>query len=405
MTPESELPVELVRMRPAAAAGQTLPWRILLDFGRIALEDLEVHSLLQRAVAQAARGTGIRHAKIVRYRPEHGDLLLEAGVGWKPGVVGRARFALDASSPPGRCVLTGQPVIVQDLRGNSAFRTHPTLAEHDLVAVANVPIGFNAKIWGVLEVDSDRAGAFHQADVEFLEGMAHLLAGGLQRAEAQAQAEAKAAEAAAMTARHAMLLQELRHRAKNNLQLIVSILSRERRALESDMPEAAERFGRAMDRVAAIAIAHDRLTGETDPSGMEAADLAGYLRALCASLQLTLEGRLLIETDLEQCAVPFDRTVAVGLIVNELVTNAAKHAYPEGQEDGVVRVTLRSQTEAAEVTLTVSDEGSGPASSEADRHGQGLSLVRLLARQLGGEVEAGEPAQGTEVILRFPLVT
>ncbi len=406
MTSALEAPVPPDRTQAGGAVDQMSRWRILLDFGRIALEDLEVQSLLQRAVAQVSRGTGIRHAKVARYRPEHGDLLVEAGVGWKPGVVGRARFALDASSPPGRCVLTGQPVIVEDLRGNPAYRTHATLAEHNLVAVANVPISFNAKIWGVLEVDSARPGALHQADVEFLEGMSHLLAGGLQRAEAQAQAQAQAAEAAGMTARHAMLLQELRHRAKNNLQLVVSILARERRALESEMPKAAERFGRAMDRVAAIAIAHDRLSADPAASGLEpATDLAGYLRALCASLQLSLEGRLLIEADLEQCGIPFDRTVAVGLIVNELVTNAAKHAYPEDQEGGIVRVTLRSQTEAAEVTLTVSDEGSGPASSEANRRdGQGLSLVRLLARQLGGQVEDRRPTQGTAVIVRFPLV-
>ena len=65
--------------------------RILRDFGRIALEELEIGLLLQRAVAQAARATGVRHTKVMRYRVEQGDLLVEAGVGWKPGVVGNAR--------------------------------------------------------------------------------------------------------------------------------------------------------------------------------------------------------------------------------------------------------------------------------------------------------------------------
>ena len=76
--------------------------RILRDFGRIALEDLEIGSLLQRAVAQTARATGVRHTKIMRYRTEQGDLLAEAGFGWRLGMVGKARFGIDAASPPGR---------------------------------------------------------------------------------------------------------------------------------------------------------------------------------------------------------------------------------------------------------------------------------------------------------------
>src|SRR5919112_1536382 len=76
--------------------------RILRDFGRIALEDLEIGPLLQRAVAQAARATGVRHTKVMRYRTEQGDLLAEAGVGWRPGVVGKARFGIDSASPAGR---------------------------------------------------------------------------------------------------------------------------------------------------------------------------------------------------------------------------------------------------------------------------------------------------------------
>ena len=71
--------------------------RILRDFGRIALEDLEIGSLLQRAVAQAARATGVRHTKIMRYRTEQGDLLAEAGFGWRAGVIGKARFGIDAA--------------------------------------------------------------------------------------------------------------------------------------------------------------------------------------------------------------------------------------------------------------------------------------------------------------------
>jgi two-component sensor histidine kinase len=116
---------------------------------------------------------------------------------------------------------------------------------------------------------------------------------------------------------------------------------------------------------------------------------------------------VVFEADLEGCVLPFDKAVAAGLVVNELVTNAAKHAYPEGEE-GVVRVALRTDEVRAEAALTVSDEGRGtdPAMAAARRAGggQGFELLRHLARQLGGEVEQGTPERGTSITVRFPLV-
>jgi two-component sensor histidine kinase len=346
----------------------------------------------------------------MRYRPDKGDLLVMAGVGWKPGFVGKARFPADVASPPGRCIQTGQPVVVEDLPGNPEFRRSKPLAEHGIVAVANVPIIFDGKTWGVLEIDSDRAGQFNESDLDFLQAISHLLAGAMQRSEAVALAQSVAAEVAGKAARIGMLLKELQHRAKNNLQLVISMLGRESRAFKDESLHVAERFRRVMERVSAVAIAHDRLSGgeqSDDPS--TATDLAGYLRALCSSLELSLGDRLVIEADLEKCSLSFDRAVAVGLVVNELVTNAAKYAYPEGHQGGVVRVELRTDHLRAEAILTVSDEGRGlPFGDVALRPnrpgGQGLSLIHLLTRQLGGEIIQAAPERGTRTSVQFPLV-
>jgi two-component system, sensor histidine kinase PdtaS len=386
--------------------------RIVRDFGRIALDELEIGPLLRRATAQVSRGTGIRRVKIMRLRKDEGDLLVEAGVGWNPGVVGKARFGIDVGSPAGRAVQTGEPVVVEDLRAQAEFRIHPVLADHGIVSLVNVPVSYGAKCWGVLEADSERPRAFGDVDIAFLETMAALLAGAVQRDEAKAQMAAAAADTAARTERQAMLLRELQHRAKNNLQIVVAMLAQERRAA-GEAP-SAERFGRVMDRVAAIALAHDRLSdaeAEGAAAGRSATDLAGYLRALLGGLELSLGARIAIEADLDPCHLPFDKAVAVGLIVNELVTNAAKHAYPEGEEGGIVRVALRCEESQAEAELVVSDEGRGmdptavAAAGRNERHGQGLGLIRLLARQLGGEVERGAPERGTSTTVRFPLVS
>jgi two-component sensor histidine kinase/putative methionine-R-sulfoxide reductase with GAF domain len=384
--------------------------RILRDFGRIALEDLEIGPLLQRAVAQVARATGVRHTKIMRYRTEQGDLLVEAGYGWRPGVVGKARFGIDAASPSGRALQTGQPVVIDDIRDHPEFRVHPVIAEHGIISLLNVPIRYDGIIWGVLEADSEQPSHFDDLDAEFLEAMGALVAGALQRRDAVARAESAAAEVAVRAERMGVLLRELQHRTKNNLALVAAMLARERRTATAEQDaRTAERVGRLMQRVTAIALAQDRLSGaegggKGDGTGT---DLAGYLHALLGSLDLSLGGKVVFEADLDNCVLPFDKAVAAGLVVNELVTNAAKHAYPEGEE-GVVRVELHADEMRAEAALTVSDEGRGtdPAKLAARRAGggQGLELLRHLARQLGGDIEQGMPERGTSITVRFPLV-
>jgi two-component sensor histidine kinase/putative methionine-R-sulfoxide reductase with GAF domain len=398
----TDLAAEVRRLR--------LHQRILRDFGRIALEDLEVKPLLQRATAQAARATGVKHTKIMRYRTEHGDLLAEAGVGWRPGVIGKARFGIDTASPPGRALQTGQPVLIDDIRGHPEFRLHPVFVEHGLVALLNVPIRFDGIIWGTLEADSEQPGHFDELDIEFLETMASLVAGTLQRHQAAAQAEAAAAEVAVRAERRAILLRELQHRAKNNLGLVVSLLGRERRTASAQQDNrAAERLGTLMQRVTAIALAQDRLSG-TEGGGMgdgTGTNLAGYLQALLGSLELSLGDRVVFEADLESCILPFDKAVAAGLVVNELVTNAVKHAYPEGEE-GAVRISLHVDEVKAEAMLTVSDDGRGTNAAALEVRkaggGQGLDLLRLLSQQLGGEIERGTPERGTSITVRFPLL-
>ncbi|MFC7544694.1 ATP-binding protein [Siccirubricoccus deserti] len=116
-----------------------------------------------------------------------------------------------------------------------------------------------------------------------------------------------------------------------------------------------------MQQVTAIALAQDRLSAMEGggPRDGTTTDLSGYLRSLLGSLDLSLGSRVVVEAELDACALPFDKAVAVGLAVNELVTNAAKYAYPENEDGGIVRVVLRCNASRAEASLTVSDDGRG----------------------------------------------
>ncbi|WP_165837206.1 sensor histidine kinase [Phenylobacterium hankyongense] len=186
--------------------------------------------------------------------------------------------------------------------------------------------------------------------------------------------------------RHLELFEELNHRVKNNLSMVSVMLSMHARA--SHQPEVQDQLQRAIDRIQAIADVHASLYRS---SSRDDVDFAGYLQQLCDRLSGSLlpDDRIRIELDAQPAtSLPLDRAVALGVVVNELVTNAVKHAYPPPAR-GVILVKLRHAGDT--LTLSVSDNGRGlppPGSSE----GLGMRLIRSLVQQAGAilTVEQGE---------------
>jgi PAS domain S-box-containing protein len=204
-------------------------------------------------------------------------------------------------------------------------------------------------------------------------------------------------EHAAAHERIAALLQELGHRIKNSLQIIVSMVSLEARNQKSGEGKAA--LERVSHRIAALGRLYSML-GETN--SVEEVDAAIYLEALCRdlieSVQKENSTSIALKTDIENEALPVDRAIPLGLIVNELVTNAVKYAFP-GETRGTVAVTLKRIPGA--LRLTVSDDGKGADPQRADS-GLGGRLVDTFARQLGGQVERESGLHGTTVRLILP---
>jgi hypothetical protein len=92
--------------------------RVIEALSRMGPGVLPLQQLMQHVTAQVSQATDITRTKVLRYRPDRGDLLVEAGVGWKPGVVGNATLAVDYRSPAGRAFQTGAPVTIEDIREN-----------------------------------------------------------------------------------------------------------------------------------------------------------------------------------------------------------------------------------------------------------------------------------------------
>lgn len=366
--------------------------RALAMFTRIVDEPASVPGLLQNAAAQVARITHIKHVKVLRYRPDRGDLLVEAGVGWKPGVVGHVSFGADRFSAPGRSMQTGAPVAVEDIANDPEFRYADVLREHRIVSVLNVPIFVEGTHWGVLEVDTVEKTTFAEFEVHSLAIFANILGLSLAK-DAAGIAAAKAASLINDSKSETeIMLRELQHRMKNNLQVIVSFLSLQGR--ESTSEEARERIGRVMDRVMAIGLAHDQLSFKNSASSV---DMRDYLKALCANID-PRRPNLTIDTEFEAVSIPLDRAVPIGLILNELVTNSVKYAFDE--EGGVINVTFRVNETIGEAELRVSDNGRGMGPARTGS--LGLRLVESLSRQLGGRLAMPEVPKGTTTVLTFP---
>jgi two-component sensor histidine kinase len=366
--------------------------RALATFTRIVGEADSEQRLLQNATAQIARVTDIRHVKVLRYRPDRGDLLIEAGVGWKPGVVGHVSFGADRHSSPGRSLQTGAPVVCEDIRNDPEFRYADVLRDHGIISVLNVPIFIDGSHWGVLEVDTVEKTAFEEFEVHSLSVFANIIGLSLARRASQADALNAATDTTSARTQTEILLRELQHRTKNNLQVIVSFLALQLRQASGE--EARERISSVMDRVLAIGLAQDQLIFKQSASTVKMHD---YLRALCANID-PRRPQTAIEVDADVAGIPLDRAVPIGLIVNELVTNSVKYAFDD--EGGIINVAFRVNTTLGEGEVSVRDNGRGMGPPR--KGALGLRLAESLAGQLGGRLTTPAVAKGTLTILTFP---
>jgi two-component sensor histidine kinase/putative methionine-R-sulfoxide reductase with GAF domain len=383
----------------ASAERQTLDrvreyQRVIEAISRIGPQTLSAQQLMQHVVAQVSRATMIPRTKVLRYRAEKGDLLIEAGVGWRPGVVGNATLAVDYKSPAGRAFQTGGPVTIEDIRETDEFRNPELLREHGIISIINVPVLINGATWGVLEADSTQPGSFDQWDVSFLSTVANIMGVCLGLAHAHAKHVEAAAESVRQEAQFDMRMRELQHRIKNNLQIVVAFLSRRTRELPQEVREA---LSAATMRIQAIALAHDLLSVSRETRETSNVAFDDYLRSLCANID-PQRTDVTIEVAAEKATIPIDRAVPAGLIVNELVTNSIKYAFGNG--GGLIRVHFATTSNRSEAWLTVEDNGKGM--KLPPNKGLGLSLVEGFVQQIQGRVEYVHVEAGSKTTFCFP---
>lgn len=195
-----------------------------------------------------------------------------------------------------------------------------------------------------------------------------------------------------------LLLREVHHAVKNNLQIVASIL--ELGAESATNETVASTLNASRDRVLAIGLVHEKVYGEED---LAAVDVRRYLESLTENLKRSLQrasDTVVLQTDLEQMTLGADRVVLLGLIINELVTNAFKHAFPE-ERSGTILLSLQRRDDGM-VELIVEDNGVGlpPGVGWRNPRTVGLDLVNGLAKQLDAEISLDD-REGTRYCVRF----
>lgn len=192
-----------------------------------------------------------------------------------------------------------------------------------------------------------------------------------------------------------LLLQELGHRTKNNLMMVVSMLSMQ--AQMKSNSEARTALEKAIARIHAIASAHEHFRPMDQLGRIE---MRGYLNELCSHLGALLRDirPIAVRVEAAEVYLTAEQAVPLGLIVNELVTNALKHAFP-GDRAGTIDVVLRQE---GALTLLVKDNGVG-CPVAARPHGIGSRLTQLLAQQLGAKISWEECEVGCQVRVVFTV--
>lgn len=194
-----------------------------------------------------------------------------------------------------------------------------------------------------------------------------------------------------------VLLKEVHHRVKNNLQIVSSIFSLQSAHVGEDK-RMLDLLRDSRDRIRSMSFIHESLYQNKDFSSV---DLADYMKGLGGNLMMSysLTGKVRLETDLQRVDLVLDQAIPCGLILNELISNALKHAFPDGRE-GTIRLGLSEEN--GRVSIRLADDGVGvlPGMNPLRNANLGLELVQTLVEQLDGHLEM-DTTKGVAYLLTF----
>ncbi len=345
--------------------------------GERALTETDLQTFFDDTAAITADILGVEFVKILELAPGDTELLLRAGVGWKPGLVGRAHVSTVRGSQAGYTLAAGGPVIVENLATETRFESQTLLRDHGVVSGLSCSIaGRDGRAYGVVGAHTAKPRQFSESDVSFLTAVANVIAGAIQRRQ--------------LDQRQELMIRELRHRSGNLFSQLLALFSQ----TAKNSRNLAELVSKYEARVLALANAH-RLVTE---GGWKSASLMELLNILLAPYldRITFAGpNVFLEAD---------PTFGLSMAIHELTTNASKHGSLSTRA-GRVEITWQVERTDRGLTLLLNwKEREGPAPKRQRRTGFGSRLVTMvIERQLNGTVRMTYGPGGLDVELTVPL--
>jgi PAS domain S-box-containing protein len=366
---------------------------------------LDLDEVLTTILDEMRELLGVTGGSIWLREPESGDLVCRQATGPDSEEVRRWRLA-PGQGLVGWTTSHGEPLIVKDAQADE--RHVGKLGERiglSLRSVASVPLQVQGKVIGTLQAVDTEAERFGPDDLKLLEPLAASAAIAIENARLYERAREEIAERRqaqealqASLQEKESLLQEIHHRVKNNLQVITSLLRLQSQFTEDLQIRQALTANR--DRIQSMALVHEHLYQSPD---LACINLADYLRRYVPYLTRVYRKQahhFAVRIEAKDTFLDIDHAVPCGLLIHELVSNALKHAFPEGQ-GGEIRIEAR--TENGQTKLCVSDDGVGLPEDVDFHHAKslGLQLVNTLVKQLRGTINL-DSRQGTRFEVTFP---
>jgi len=215
----------------------------LARLGERALTETDLQKFFDEVVTTVGEIIDVELVKILELLPGDAELLLRAGIGWQPGLIGKATVATTRDSQAGYTLASGRPVITEDIAAETRFAGQVLLQDHGVVSGLTAPIaGHDGRAYGVLGAHTTKRRKFSDYDVSFLAAVANVIAGAIQRRQ--------------LDQRHELMIRELRHRSGNLFAQLLALFSQTAKT-SKNLAELVPKFEA---RVLALANAHRLIT-------------------------------------------------------------------------------------------------------------------------------------------------